>query len=119
VIRSTALVFVLLTSACVDGTGKPVSEPVFYAKNVKRYGETALGLPPDEAYGWDLGVTGDVARWRECPSIETCSNVERTRRASDVLAVERIAEANLDGRRVDVMKLSLAPRPTYIVPNFK
>ncbi len=121
--RVLAAVFLLSVASlgCVDGgkSGKPVSTPEFVAENVKAYGETAAGLPPDVTYGWQLRVTSDVARWRECTSVDACGNVERSRPASDLLGIERVGEADVGGERVEVMKLSLSPRPTYVVPAFK
>lgn len=120
-VRPCALVLLSLSIGCVDGgkSGKPTSTPEFVAGNVKAYGETAAGLPPEVAYAWQLRVTGDVARWRECTSIDTCGDVERTRPASELLGVERAGEAEIDGERVEVVKLSLSPRPTYVVPLFE
>jgi hypothetical protein len=115
------LAVAVLASACVDPltSKRPVTEPEFYAKNVKAYAETAAGLPPDVAFGWRLTVSGDVARWFECTAIDVCGQVERQRPARELLAVERVEEAVVEGRPVEVLKLSLAPRPSYIVPNFK
>ena len=105
---------------CVDHQkAGPVPEPVFYAKNVKAYGETAAGLPPDVVYAWDLRVAGDVARFYECTAIDECGKVERTRAAKEVLAVQKAGKAEVEGEVVQVMKLSLSPRPTYIVPSWK
>jgi hypothetical protein len=118
-VRRLALL-VLLAAGCVDGRGgRPVSEPEFYAKNVKAYGETAAGLPPETAYAWRLRVTGDEARYFECTAIDACTKVERTRAAKDVLGVKSVGKADVDGENVEVVELSLEPRPTYIVPTFK
>jgi len=110
----------LALSACTDPlTKQGQATPQFYAKNVKGYGETVAGLPPEKVFAWDLVVVGDTARWRECLSIDECGQVERSRPASELLGVERLKETDLDGRRIEVLKLSLSPRPGYIVPSFK
>ena len=110
----------IAATGCVDaGTKHAVPEPVFYAKNVKGYAETAGGLPPDTVLAWDLSIVGDLARWRECASADTCTMVERTRPAKDLVGVERLGETTVEGRKAEVVKLSLAARPAYIVPNFK
>lgn len=111
----------LALPACIDGgkDGTQVSTPAFVARNVKAYGETAVGLPPEVTYGWQVGVAGDVLTWRECPAVDRCGRGERTRAASDLIAIERVGEVEIDGERVDVVKLSLAPRKTYIVPSVK
>jgi hypothetical protein len=96
-----------------------VSEPEFYASNVKAYGETAAGLPPEVAYAWDLRIAGDVARFYECTAVDACTKVERTRPASEVLGIQKAGKAEVEGEVVTVMKLSLTARPTYIVPNWK
>jgi hypothetical protein len=103
-------------SGCVDDRTHQVAEPVFYARNVKAYAETAKGLPPDVVYGWDLTVTSEAARWRECPSVDACGRAERSRPAKDLLGVEHAADLDVDGTKVEVLKLSLSPRPTYVVP---
>jgi len=120
-VRAIHLLPVLLLASCVDHhRGRPVTEPEFYAKNVKDYGETAAGLPPETVYAWDLRVAGDTARYYECSTIDTCSKVERSRAAADLLGIERgVGKAEIDGEVVHVMKLSLAARPTYVVPNWK
>jgi hypothetical protein len=111
------VLFALACSACVDPlTTKPVSTPAWQVKNVKAYAETAAGLPPETTLGWDLVVAGDVARWRECSSVETCGQIERSRPVADLLAVEHVARSSVDGEEVAVLRLSLAPRPTYVVP---
>lgn len=102
----------------LSGNGTQAT-PAFYAKNVKGYGETAAGLRPDQVLGHDLTVVGDVARWHECSSLTECTTVERTRPAADLVGVERIGEATIDGRKTDVVKLSLTARPKYIVPTWK
>lgn len=107
-------------TGCVDaGTTHAVPEPVFYARNVKGYAETAGGLPPDTVLAWDLSVVGDVARWRECDRADACTMVERKRPAKDLVGVERVGETTVEGKRGEVVKLSLAARPAYVVPNFK
>lgn len=88
-------------------------------KNVKDYAETVAGLPPEVVLGWDLLVVDDVARWRECTAVDACGQIERSRPAKDLLAVARVAHTSVEGRQVDVLKLSLAPRPTYVVPYSK
>jgi hypothetical protein len=85
--------------------------------NVKGYAETAAGLPPDAVFGWGLAVEGDVVRWRECSAIDTCGQIVRERPKRDVLAIETVGKATAtDGGAVDVLKVSLAPRPKYYVP---
>jgi hypothetical protein len=59
-------------------------------------------------FGWDLSVAGDAARWRECTAVDACGQAERSRPANDLLAVDRVGQAGVDGREVDVLKLSLA-----------
>ena len=120
--RAIHLIGLLGLAACVDqhkNAPAPVPEPVFYAKNVKAYGDTVAGLPPDVVYAWDLRVAGDVARFYECTAIDACSKVERTRPASEILGMQKVGKAEVEGEIVTVMKLSLEPRPTYIVPNWK
>lgn len=119
--RPLAFVFVMFSAsilACgVDGkNGEPVSSPIFHLKNTQSYAETAAGLPPDVTYGWNLRVGSDVVRWRECASVETCGHTERTRPANELIALERVGEVEIEGEHVEVMKLSLTPRPTYVVP---
>jgi hypothetical protein len=97
----------------------PVNNVVWDAKNVKAYGETAAGLPPETAFGWDLVVAGGVAKWRECASLEECGNVARSRPAKDVVGVERVGKTSTPEGEVEVLKLSLAPRPSYVVPYTK
>ena len=111
---------VLALSACADPlTKQGQATPEFYAKNVKGYGETVAGLPPEKVLAWNLVVVGDTARWRECTSLDVCGNVERSRPASDLLGVERLEATEIDGGRTEVLRLSLSPRPGYIVPTAK
>ena len=113
-------VLALSIAGCIDGAhGRPVSEPEFYAKNVKAYGETAAGLPPETVYAWQLRVTGDEARYFECTAVDVCTKIERSRTAKDLLGVKAVGKADVDGENVEVVELSLEPRPTYIVPTFK
>jgi hypothetical protein len=110
----------LVLASCVDPlTTKPVNTPEWDAKNVKGYGETAAGLPPDTTLGWDLVVVGDVARWRECTAVDVCGQVERSRPAKDLLAVGHVARTFIEGREIEVLKLSLTARPKYVVPYSK
>ena len=91
--------------------------PNFLVKNVQGYGETALGPPPDTAYGWGLEVKGGIAHWRECVSSEECSRIERQCPTSELLAFSRLGRISLDdGEMVDVLSLSFTPRARYIVP---
>lgn len=116
-------VLLLAPTAGALGCAKPgspvVSEPEFYARNVKAYAETTKGLPPEIVYGWDLTLTRELARWRECAAADSCSRTERSRPTSELLGVEHASEIELDGEKVEVLKLSLTPRPTWVVPNFK
>ena len=120
--RVTSRAFPFLAAALVACatdplTPNPVVSPLWEAKNIAGYGETAMGAPPDQAFGWDLRVAGGVARWRECTEIDACSAVERERPASELLAFERVGKtSDADGHDVDVLKLSLAPEPKYVVP---
>jgi hypothetical protein len=112
-----AIALAVACSACVDPlTTKPVSSPAWELRNVEAYGETAVGLPPETTLAWNLVVAGDTARWRECSAIDACGQTERTRPTSELLGVERVATTSVDGREIDVLRLSLAPRPTYVVP---
>jgi len=77
---------------------------------VRDYGETLAGLPPETVLAWNFEVVGDVARWRECVAMDTCGTLERSRPANEVLSVERVAQASIDGRQVDVLRLSLVAR---------
>ncbi len=118
-VRPHTIVFgiVLVAAGCVDPlTTHAVSTPEWDVKNVRGYVETAIGAP-DTALGWGLTVAGDVARWHECTSIDSCGGVERDCPARDLLAVAPVGHAALpDGTPVEVMKLSLSPRPRYVVP---
>lgn len=110
----------LAASACVDPlTTKPVSTPQWTASNVEAYAETAMGLPPDQVLAHDLVIVGDAARWRECTAVDACSRIERTRPAKDLVAVEHVAKTSVDGEEVEILKLSLVARPTYVVPTWK
>jgi hypothetical protein len=114
-----ALIFAV---GCVtDATAKHgYATPASDLNNVKNYAETAKGLPPEVVYGWGLKIDGDNAKWNECTSKEECHKVERTRPKKELLGVEKIAQqADVEGEQVDVLKLSLEPRPTYIVPNYR
>jgi hypothetical protein len=117
-VRRFALICsIALTTACVDPlTTRPVNTPEWEVKNVKRYGETVAGLPPETVLGCDLVVAGDVARWRECAAADSCGQVERSRPARDLLAVEHVGKTSIEDRQVEVLKLSLAARPSYVVP---
>lgn len=117
-----AAAFAVVIAGCgtVDPlTGSGSSTPAFYAKNVKGYGETAAGLPPDEVLAYDLTVVGETARWRECTSATECTTVERTRPSTELVGVERVGTSRIDGRTIEVVKLSLTARPKYIVPTWK
>ncbi len=122
-LRRVHLLGLLAFVGCVDhhkGADAPLTpEPAFYANNVKNYGETAAGLPPETVYAWDLKVAGDIARYYECTAADACTKVERTRPAKEVLGVQKAGKAEVEGEVVTVMKLSVEPKPTYIVPNWK
>ena len=117
-VKSFALIATIaLTTACVDPlTNRPVNTPEWEAKNVKAYGETVAGLPPDTVLGCDLVVAGEVARWRECAAVDSCGQIERSRPAKDLLAVEHVGQTSIEERQVEVLKLSLTARPGYVVP---
>jgi hypothetical protein len=118
--RRLAPLLVLLASACVDaGPRNAQATPAFYVDNTKAYADTAAGLPPETVYAWDLRIEGQDARWRECASPEICGTVERTRPVKELLGKQRVGETSVEGRRVDVLKLSLEARRTYVVPSFK
>jgi hypothetical protein len=106
------LLFVVLSAACVDVTPTPAWE----ARNVAGYVKTATGLPPDESLAWHLEVVGDIASWRECSAVDVCTTVERRRPASDLLSFSPVGHATVEGEQVDVVRLSLSPRPAYVVP---
>jgi len=115
--RIACVVVAVACAACVDPlTAQPAPSPLWEVKNVAGYAETAAGLPPDQVLAWDLRVEAGVARWRDCASLEECSDVERSRPAADLIAVERVGKRATDGGDVDVVKLSLAPKPKYVVP---
>lgn len=87
------------------------------AEERRRLRRDGRGLPPDVALGWDLRVAAGVARWRECESIDLCGETERERPADQLIAFERVGHASAaDGREIEVVKLSLAPRAKYVVP---
>jgi hypothetical protein len=115
--RLTFLTFLTLV-ACVDPlTANATNGPEWEVKNVKGYAETAAGLPPDVVYGWGLVVEGDVVRWHECSTADTCGFIERTRPKQDVLSIEKVGQGSAgDGGMVDVLKLSLAPGRQYVTP---
>jgi len=94
-----------------------VPTPNWYVNNVKGYADTAAGLPPDTTLAWDFHIAANVAHWRECTAVDACGTIERERPAAEVLAVEHVAQATAgDAGLVDVVRLSLAPRPKYTVP---
>ena len=98
-------------------TPQATTMPEFYANNVKGYAETVGGLPPETALATDFYVAGNVAHWRECTAVDACGTLERERPAAEVLAVERVAHAAAgDAGEIDVVRLSLVPRPKYTVP---
>ncbi len=108
----------LATSACVDsGAPHPVQwAPVWTTKNVEGYVETAIGLPPEQQLGWDLVVAGELVRWRECSAPDACTTLERMRPTRDLVALDTVGHAEINGREVDVVRLSLTARPHYVVP---
>jgi hypothetical protein len=116
--RAPIPVLALVISACVDPmTTHATSTPAWEVTNAKGYVETAAGLPPDTVLAWDLRIAGGVARWRECTTVDVCSEVERDRPAAEVLAVDHVGQAAVgDAGAVEVVKLSLSPRPKYTVP---
>jgi len=86
-------------------------------KNVSGYVENARGLPPDVAYGWDLRVAGDVARWRECVSETQCSETQRERPASELLGTHAVGHASAgDSGEVEVFKLTLKTHRRNVMP---
>lgn len=118
--RLVSLVLVLLAaSGCVDSGGRqPVQfAPAWAAKNVEGYVETAAGLPPEDQLGWDLVIAAEHVHWRECSAPDTCTTVERTRPTQDLVALASVGHAEVDGHQVDVVRLSLAARPRYVVPS--
>ena len=117
--RRAALFAVVSVAACGSDPiiTQSVPTPNWYVHNVKGYADTVEGLPPDTTLAWDFSIAGDVARWRECTAIDACGATERERPAGEVLAVEHVGQATAgDGGPVDVVRLSLAPRPRYTVP---
>jgi hypothetical protein len=104
--------------ACVDPlTTNATNSPEWEMKNAKGYAQTVTGKPPDTAFGWGLDLEGDVARWRECSTADTCSLVQRERPKADVLAIEKVGTATVgDAGVVAVVKLTLAPGRKYVVP---
>jgi hypothetical protein len=116
--RLVVLSLAFVASAC-GGASNAVPmmwTPEWTAKNVEGYVETAAGLPPEEQLGWDLVALGELVRWRECSAPDACSTALRTRPTRDLVALDSIGHAEVDGRQVDVVRLSLAARPRYIVP---
>jgi hypothetical protein len=111
-------VVAICLAACVDPlTTQATNTPEWDAKNIKGYADTIAGLPPEIAFAWGFVFEGDVAHWHECPAIDMCGHVERERRSRDVLGVEHVGQATIaDAGAVEVVKLSLAPRPKYVVP---
>jgi hypothetical protein len=103
--------------ACVDPlTTHAVNTPEWDIKNVRAYADTAAGAP-DTTLAWGLTIGGGTARWHECAAIDTCGAIERECPAESVLAVAHVGQATLqDGRPIEVLKLSLAPRRKYVVP---
>ncbi len=103
--------------ACVDPlTTQAVNSPEWDVKNVRAYADTAAGAP-DTTFAWGLTIGAGTARWRECEAIDACGAIERECPAQNVLAVAHVGQATLqDGRPIDVLKVSLAPRRKYIVP---
>ena len=115
-----AVTIALVAAGCVDPlTTRPVNTPQWEAENVRGYAETAGGQAPDKVLGWDLVVVGDVARWRECTSVDRCGNIERSCATRDLLGVERVGQATVDREPIDVLRLSLVARPKYVVPYAK
>jgi hypothetical protein len=112
-----AIAFALTCVACVDPlTTQPKVSPAWEVNNVAAYADTATGLPLEQILAWDLRIEGGTARWRDCSTIEECTDVERSRPAKELLGVERVGKRKTDNGEVDVVKLSLAPKPTYVVP---
>lgn len=117
-VRLAASCIALAITACVDPlTAKPVNSPEWYEKNVRGYVETAAGLPPDTALGWDLVIADNVATWRECATVEACGQRGHSRAAKDLVAVEHVGQTSVEGSQVDVLKLSIAAAPRYLVPS--
>jgi hypothetical protein len=116
--RTALLCFASAAACWVDPvTTQATNMPEWYANNVKGYAETAAGLPPETTLASDFRVAGEVARWRECTAIDACGRLERERPAAEVLAVEHVGHAIVgDAGEVEVVRLSLAPRPKYTVP---
>lgn len=119
-VRATCIGSTLvLLAGCVDPlTSNARSTPAWTVENVKAFGETATGDPPDRAIAWDLRVAGGLARWRECTAVNACTETERERPADELLAVERVGRTSINDRgdEVDVVRLSLAPRRRYVIP---
>ena len=111
-------VLLVFAAGCVDPlTGDNTLAPEWHAKNVAGYIETVRGLPPDTAFAWDLSIEGDGARWRECSAIDECGLSERQRPVQDLLGVQHAGQTTMAaGRIVDVVRLSLAPRPKWVLP---
>lgn len=122
-LTSLSLILAAAVTGCLtDSTARHgYATPASDLKNVQNYAETAKGLPPEVVYGWGLRIDGDNAKWNECTSKDECRKVERTRPKKDLLGVEKLVgqQVDVDGESVEVLKLSLEPRPTYIVPSYK
>ena len=117
--HAVGLASAFMVAGCYDAlTPEPKNSVRYDVENVKSYAETATGsTDPDIAYGWGFGLHGEVARWRECVRPAECAGIERERPAKEVLAIEHVGQGVLsDGTAVDVVKLSLTPRHTYVVP---
>jgi hypothetical protein len=110
------LVAVLI--GCVDPlTANQTNGPQWEVQNVNAYAKTVAGTPArDIVYGWGLLLEGDTARWYECSAVDACGGIERRRPKGDLLAMETVGHATVDGGVVDVVKLTLAPGRTYVVP---
>jgi hypothetical protein len=90
--------------------------PEWYVKNVEGYIHTVTGEPPDTVFAWNFQFEGDVARWHECPAVDSCSWIERERPNKDVLAIDVVGTAPVaDGGVVEVVKLTLDPGRKYVV----
>lgn len=67
--------------------------------------------PPETALGWNVVVTDDLVRWRECTALDACGHVERSRRVDELVGAAHVAQTTVGGRPIDVIKLSFPPRP--------
>jgi hypothetical protein len=110
---------VLATAGCVDPlTPDAKFSPAWDVKNVRGYGETVAGLPPDKVYGWDLRVAAGTARWRACDAPDACTTSELERPAGELVAFRTVGQIALaDGNTADVLELTVEARPRYVVPN--